>query len=254
LHVEVALLVTFVVVVLLLGGFCQGSTGFGFGLLCIGLLTIFFSVIDSLLIISTLTLIIASSILYKYRQYVEIKSLLKWFLPAAIMGRILAFGFLHSYGDTSWIKQLLGIFLFVMLAMLIWQKLQSKEQLAKLKWEHPGFAVASGFLASFIGGSFAIGGPFLVIYFLMKYQDKKHYIANLQAVFSITCLMTLLLHLFSGDYTLNIALYTLLGIPAVLIGSMLGGKLFSRLPLQKIQYFAYGIVFLAALNAVMFPG
>lgn len=172
-----------ILVFLFIGSFCQATTGFGFGLICIGLLTIFLSVKECLLIINTLTIVMSFLILWRYRTYIRLKSLVIWLLPAAIAGRTLAFVSLKFFGEMDWAKKALGLFLLLMVVYLILQKRRSRDQTQDLRWERPGFAMGSGLLAGFIGGAFAGGGPFLVVYFLMKYADKKYYIANLQVVF-----------------------------------------------------------------------
>lgn len=243
-----------ILVFLFIGSFCQATTGFGFGLICIGLLTIFLSVKECLLIINTLTIVMSFLILWRYRTYIRLKSLVIWLLPAAIAGRTLAFVSLKFFGEMDWAKKALGLFLLLMVVYLILQKRRSRDQTQDLRWERPGFAMGSGLLAGFIGGAFAGGGPFLVVYFLMKYADKKYYIANLQVVFFLQSIFTFGLHGMNGDYTAHVAIYMLAGIPVAMLGSYAGAKLFDRLPTARIQQAAYTIVLMAAVNAMIFSG
>jgi uncharacterized membrane protein YfcA len=236
----------------MLGSFTQGATGFGFGLIAIGLFSIFLNVRDSLLILNVLTVVLSLHLLWKYHKFIQFKALMAWLLGASLVGRLLAFLFVHNFGDTLWMKKLLGLFLIGMAVYLIWSKRKQGNERKLMFRDHPAFASISGFLAGFIGGSFGVGGPFLVVYFLMLYEDKRHYIANMQLSFVVMGLVTLSAHGIAGDFTAELAWYSAVGIPLVLIGAFAGSKLFHKLPIHRIQQLAYSIVILAGVNTLFF--
>lgn len=240
-----------IALVLLVGSFCQGATGFGFGLIAMGLLSMVMSVTDSLLLNTALTSFLTLIILHKYWRYIDVKPLLYSLLPAALVGRVSAYFFLHAYGGTDWIRKVLGLFLIGMVLFLIWQKRRETITGTKLDWSSPVLGAVAGLAAGWIGGVFGVGGPFLVMYFLARFDDKERYTANLQAVFLLLSVITLTAHGLGGDFTGTLALYIALGLPLIGIGTYAGMRLFDRLPMQRLHYVIYSIILFAGVNALI---
>ena len=132
--------------------------------------------------------------------------------------------------------------------VLLFKKKQSNSSFVM----KPAFPIALGFVGGFVGGVFAVGGPFFVIYYLMLYEDKHRYNANLQTTFVLTSIFSLILHGFHGDFNSAFYLYFLMGAISVFGGVSLGMKWFERLPRDQIQKLASFIVLLAGLNLILF--
>ncbi|WP_385941756.1 sulfite exporter TauE/SafE family protein [Thalassorhabdus alkalitolerans] len=236
----------FVFVIVVIGGFIQGASGFGFGLVAMGFLPLFLTLKESTLIVIALLFVASLSIVRKMYQYIELKGLLLIILPA-MAGRVFSFFILTAYGDMDVLKQVLGFFLIGMVIYLLLKKKASPS--AEMKLVTP---LVLGFLGGFIGGIFAVGGPFFVFYFLMLYQDKYKYNANLQVTVVITSLFTLLLHGLNGDFDVSLFGYILAGILGVFLGTALGLKWFENLPAAFIKNLAMIMVLLAAINLILF--
>ncbi|GAA0364069.1 putative membrane protein YfcA [Bacillus horti] len=237
----------FVIGIFIIGSFVQGASGFGFGLVAMGMLPIMFSLKDSTLLVMSLTLILSLNILSKIYKYIEWRSLFI-ILSGAFVGRLMAFFFLTTYGEMDFLKKWLGVFLVLLVLYLFFKK---DRQVSEV-WMKPIVPVLLGSLGGFIGGVFAVGGPFFVFYFLLLYQDKRKYNANLQATFFLTSLFTLILHGSHGDINTSFYLYFIVGIGSVFLGSTLGLKWFDRLPQALIKKLAMSLVLLAALNLILF--
>ncbi|RXT06560.1 sulfite exporter TauE/SafE family protein [Ammoniphilus sp. CFH 90114] len=239
--------IIFIIAILFIGSFIQGTSGFGFGLFSMGLLPIMLTLKDSTLLVMSLTLITSSLIVARVYKYIEWKGLLI-ILGMALIGRVFSFFVLNQYGNLHVMKQGLGLFLIFMVIFLLLNKDQTNSSI-KL---NPAFPVLLGFLGGFIGGVFAVGGPFFVFYYLMLYEEKHRYNANLQTTFVFTSLLTLLLHGFHGDFHGTLVLYFLLGAVSVFIGSTMGLKWFEKLPRDQIKKYASFIIFIAGLNLILF--
>ncbi|MBP1931197.1 sulfite exporter TauE/SafE family protein [Ammoniphilus resinae] len=239
----------YILIILFIGSFIQGSSGFGFGLFSMGLLSLILTVKDSILLILGLTILISIRILIKYYRFICWKELIP-ILCAALVGRIFAFFFIGQFGTSEMMKQWLG---FVLLGLVGYLFLRPKKELSRLPFsDHLLFPVLVGLAGGFVGGAFAVGGPFFVVYFLMFYQDKRNYNANLQVTFFLSNLFTLIMHGLNGDVTPKLSLYILLGSLAVLFGVSIGLKWFERLPKEFIQRLAYSIVLVAGINLLIF--
>lgn len=237
----------YVCMVLLIGSFIQGSSGFGFGLFSMGLLPVIFTLKDSTLLVLSLTLITSLSIIARVYKYIDIKGLLV-ILSAAMTGRVFSFFFLNWFGDMNFMKKWLGFFLIAMVFYLFFKKKQWNTSIIM----KPITPVILGFIGGFIGGVFAVGGPFFVFYYLMLYEEKHRYNANLQVTFVFTSLFSLTLHGIHGDFHSTMFIYFIIGAGSVLLGANMGLKWFERLQRERIQKLASFIVLLAGLNLILF--
>ncbi|WP_026691262.1 sulfite exporter TauE/SafE family protein [Alteribacter aurantiacus] len=232
--------------IILVGGFVQGASGFGLGLVVMGFLPLLLTIKESTLLVMVLLLVSALTIMKRVYQHVMLKGILM-VIAAAIVGRIGAYFVLTTYGEMDIMKQWLGFFLIGMVIYLIvTRKAPEKEQL------HPIIPIILGFLGGFVGGVFAVGGPFFVFYFLMIYKDKRRYSANLQVIVIVTSVMSLVLHGVSGDFYPEFALYVVVGVVSAMIGTQLGMRWFEKLPSHVIRNFAMTLVFLAGINLILF--
>ncbi|MCM3761713.1 sulfite exporter TauE/SafE family protein [Alkalihalobacillus oceani] len=237
----------FIFLIFLIGSFIQGVSGFGFGLFAMGFLPLMFTLKDSTLLVLSLTLFISLTIVFRIYRYIELKGFLV-ILCAALTGRVVSFFFLTSYGEMDILKKVLGFFLIGMVIYLLTKK---KGEPSKLLLK-PIFPITFGFVGGLIGGIFAVGGPFFVFYFLMIYKEKHRYNANLQTTFAVTSLFTMFLHGLNGDFDSTFLLYFAVGLVSVFVGANVGLRLFEKLPQEKIKLFAMCIVFLAAVNLLVF--
>jgi uncharacterized protein len=234
-----------ILLILFIGSFLQGTSGFGFGLFCMGLLPFFLPLKSCTLLVLALTIIISLRIVLKLREFVKIKEIFL-ILIFALVGRIFSFFFLNQFGDMDILKMTLG---FVLIGTVIYLNLKKKE-VSFLSFHRIYYAIIIGIVGGFIGGVFAVGGPFFVVYFLMVYSEKNIYNANLQ--FTFVCLNTfsIVLHGINGDFNHTLWLYLFIGIIVVLIGATLGLKWFQYLPNNRIKKLASIIVSLAAFNLI----
>ncbi|OQP05682.1 hypothetical protein B1690_12560 [Geobacillus sp. 46C-IIa] len=237
----------FVFAILFVGSLIQGASGFGFGLFSMGLLPILLTFKDSTLLVLALTILISLHVAVKFRKSIRGKDLLL-ILSFALAGRVLSFFILNFYGETEVMRKLLSL---VLIGMVIYLYMSEKNAYAP-SFEKPVFPMLIGLIGGMIGGIFAVGGPFFVFYFLMRYKEKESYNANLQASFVIMNSFTIVLHGIHGDFTDSFVLYFLLGAIAVLAGVRAGLKWFERLPHTRIKNVASFIVFAAGMNLLIF--
>jgi uncharacterized protein len=234
-----------ILLILFIGSFLQGTSGFGFGLFCMGLLPFFLPLKSCTLLVLALTIIISLNIVLKLREFVKIKDTLV-ILSFALVGRIFSFFFLNQFGDLDLMKMILG---FVLIGTVFYLNMKKKE-VSLMSFHRIYYEIIIGIVGGFIGGVFAVGGPFFVLYFLMVYREKNIYNANLQFVFVCLNIFSTILHGLNGDFNHALWLYLILGIVVVLIGVNLGLKWFQYLPNNRIKKLASVIVLFAAFNLI----
>ncbi|WP_147803771.1 sulfite exporter TauE/SafE family protein [Alkalicoccus halolimnae] len=242
----VELLVVFIV--LLAGSFIQGVSGFGFGLIAMSFLPLLFTVKESTLLVMSLSLFVAASIAIQIWQHMRWRSLII-LLSAAFFGRIGAFYVLSNYGELDVMRDFLGVFLLLVVLYLFFGAKRAGGLSADTLW----IPIVFGMMGGFVGGIFAVGGPFFVFYLLLVFADDKYaYSANLQLTFLFTNSMTVILHGVNGDFSGEFLLYFLIGIGTVLVGTRLGVKCFRYISQENMRRAAGAVVALAALNLIFF--
>jgi uncharacterized protein len=234
--------------ILCIGSFFQGASGFGFGLFSMGLLPSLLTLKDSTLLVLALTVVISLDLAIRFRSYIKLKEIL-FIVSSALVGRVLSFFILTSFGDMDQMKKLLG---FLLIGLVIYLVINEKNNVAP-RFKKTYFPILIGFIGGVIGGVFAVGGPFFVFFFLMRSAEKNSYNANLQATFVIINCFTMVLHGINGDITNSFFINFLLGLFAVLIGVHLGLRWFKRLSTQFVKRLASIIVLISALNLIIFP-
>lgn len=239
--------IIFVFIILFIGSFLQGASGFGFGLFSMSFLPFMFTLKESTLIAVALAVVASFTILVKVYKYVNYKALLL-LLSAAISGRIVAFFVLHHFGELAIMKKILG---FILIAMVVYI-LRSKQEKREGHQAMIVLAIVMGFLGGLIGGVFMTGGPFFVFYLMIASADKYSYTANLQATFFITGLVTVGLHGIGGDLDRQFLFYFIVGVVGVIVGSRLGMRWFEKLSQEQIKKLASAAVAIAGINLIFF--
>ncbi|UCZ52736.1 sulfite exporter TauE/SafE family protein [Bacillus shivajii] len=242
----IELLIIFLI--LLAGSFVQGVSGFGFGLIAMSFLPFFFTIKESTLLVVSLALVTCMSIVAQLYRHIQWKQLIV-LLSAALIGRIGAFFVLHFYGEMNIMKDILGVFLIGVVIYLFRSKGPKEGRVVNRTW----LPISLGLLGGFVGGVFAVGGPFFVFYLMLIFSDNKYaYSANLQVTFLFTNSMTILLHGFNGDFTTDYVIYFIVGVATVLIGSRLGVLCFNYISQENMKKLAGIVVAIAAVNLILF--
>ena len=232
------------------GSFVQGISGFGFGILAMSFMPFFFSVKDSTLLVVALAMMLSFSITIQLKKHIEWRSVFL-ILTFALIGRGFGFLVLYHFGELPVLRVVLGVFLLGVVVYLLVSPKPDPDRKRIPVW----IPVVMGLAGGFVGGVFAVGGPFFVFYFLMAFPDNRYaYTANLQVVFLLTSFTTVSLHGFSGDYTLTILLFILVGFIAVMAGSRLGVHLLNKVSNEQVKKLAALVVAVAAVNLILFGG
>lgn len=232
--------------IIMAGSFIQGVSGFGFGLIAMSFIPLLFTVKESTLLVVSLALVVAVSIGMQMWKHIQWRSLLV-LLSAAFFGRVGGFFILTRYGELDIMRDILGVFLLLVVAYLFFGTAKAKKVSLNTIW----IPIIFGFLGGFVGGIFAVGGPFFVFVLMIMFAGNKYgYSANLQVTFIFTNAITVILHGISGDFTSGFLLYFLFGVTAVLIGTKLGVICFKYISQENVRRIAGTVVALAALNLI----
>lgn len=211
------------------GGFVQGASGFGLGLVILALLGLLMPVREAAVFSVLAALCVNFFMLVRLRSYFSFRGI-KFTMPAMLVG--VPFGVFFLVRIDAFVLQvvLVIILLSAGLQTLLRDRLGRR---LKRPW-HPVFlGVPCGLLSGGLSGAYGTGGPPLLGYVLSQGFDRRHYAAALQSLFFISGCVRLFEMLRHG-LILPRMLPLLSGTAiAAVIGASIGLVLLHRIPEKK---------------------
>jgi uncharacterized membrane protein YfcA len=108
--------------------------------------------------------------------------------------------------------------------------------------------VLAGLGGGIVGGMFSASGPVMGWFFYRQPLPIEQIRATLLACFAVTTTLRSLLVGVRGELTMEIAWLTLASLPAIALGTWLGGRLTHRLPPQALRRWAFGLLTLMGVG------
>ena len=199
-------------------GFIRGATGFGFSMAAVTLMSFAISPLTAVMIAQVLQVASAPADLIAFRRDVDWPALGRLSIGALIgvpLGVMTA-----SAVPEEVLRLLLAIILLIGFVLLI----------AKVSFT-PGTkqAIATGAASGLFAGMAAMPSPPVVAYFLGTGQGKASTRASLLMFFCMTACVAISVAVLQGSFQMVALWQGLLALPAMTLGSRLGGILFKKL-------------------------
>ena len=223
--------------------FVQSVTGFGFGIFAMTMFPYLLpSFSEATMLSGLLALTTSSVIVFKYRAFIEWKSIV-WILFTFLV--ISAYSiFILSGLEEHFIKRILGFVL--VLASIYFSFFKERIKLkTNLKTQ-----IGMGVLSGFMGGFFGMQGPPAVLYFMASARNKNVYIACIQVYFLIGNIFMSCVRAYNGFFSREVALNYALGLFGILLGAYIGGKVFRKISEKWLKRAIY--CYLAVSGIVVF--
>ena len=230
-----------IIILVFLAGATQGLTGFGFGLVSVPIMIIFLPPIIVVPIVMVISTLLTLMILFEARRWVELRRILP-LMAAAVAG--MPFGtYLLKTLDISILKIVIGcvIVLFGVAFLKGYRREVKNEKLA--------FAPI-GFISGLLNGSTALSGPPVILFFTNQGIEKQVFRANIVAFFTVLNLVTIPYFCFNGLITLPIIKYSILLLPGMIAGAVLGIKLSHKVNERVFRNIALIIVTIAGIFSI----
>lgn len=224
--------------------FIQRTTGFGFGIFIMTILPHLLPSYGEATALSGLLAMVTSAIIVcRTYRYIVWRNLLP-ILSVFIVFSIVAIEFL-SIMRSETLHIILGITL-ILAAVYFWffsGRIKVKPNIAT--------QASLGTLSGFMGGFFGMQGPPAVLYFLSVSDTKEKYIALAQSYFLIGNLMMTIYRSHAGFVSPIVIHSWLLCIPAVLLGTWIGAKVYQRIPLPLLRKIVYVYIAISGVIALL---
>lgn len=215
-------IVLIVMAAVFVGAVIHGISGFAFGIIVLMVLPHFFGYSQALALVSFTTACVLAYNAYLYRKHIvwhEIPLALGVF----ICTDFLAVRLLKYVGDDPIWNVLLGGVFILMAAYLAWG-----QEKFKIKATTANAVIFNG-LGGLLNGLFGVGGPVAAMYFLTISKTKEEYQGTTQMLFFINITIDFLLRAASGMVDRTIMIYGVSSLWCVVIGLLIGKKLFERI-------------------------
>lgn len=179
----------------------------------------------------------------KYRKNVPYKTVLPLLISAMIIIPV-AVAFSAAVPDRIF-EILLGAILILLSAYFLFFDSKIKFTPSILK------GTLCGALGGALNGLFSTGGPPVVLYMTHATSDNKAYFAGIQFYFAITNIYATVMRAINGLVTLELLVYSAIGMLGCLVGDLLGRMVFDKLDGKKLKLIIYiGMIVSGALMII----
>jgi uncharacterized protein len=226
----------------ILAGFIQGLSGFGSVLVALPILVLFLDFQLAVPLVSIWGMTINIILLMQLRMHLRPKNILPLTL-AAIPGIPLGI-YVLKHANILVLEMLLGVLLLIFSLYFIWSG-------GKTRGLSRGWLYAAGFLSGCLGGGLAMSGPPVIIYTAVQPWDKDEIKSTLTGYFFLSGLIIIVFQTTSGLMTTEVFTGSLLSIPFIFLGVMLGSAGYRRLATEHYRQVVVGLITLLGLMTVI---
>lgn len=226
--------------VLFVAALVQGATGFGFGLVGLGLLgTLLAEFTDASVVLAVPCLTLTVAMLWRLRRRVELRRMLPLLVTAVVCIPVGVLALKHARPEALYL--VLGL----LLAAAVIQ--QAVPHLAAHRWHPVWLGVPCGVLSGLLGGAFNTGGPPVVAYVASQRFGRFRHVVTLQFAFTVFNVARIINLTAFGLLTWPLVLRGLAAVPAVLLGMFVGLRILSRMSDRTLRIIvAFALLLLSA--------
>ena len=226
-----------------LGAFIQGATGFGSGLLINAFWLHIMEPTHAIPLNVVTSLFISGVPIYKLRKKLDF-SKLKQFAIFGIVGIPIGM-YLLVISDPSKLKFSIGILLVIYAVLML--KISS----FSINVNNKSINNLVGFISGIIGGLTALLGIIPVAWFSVQRLPKNTKRGTYEPFIFITSIAAIISFAFAGLYKIEMIFDLLKIIPALLVGSWLGIKIYNKINDNLFRKVVLGLILLSGLFLVI---
>ena len=230
--------------IVLIGHFIKGLSGFASALFAIPLLALFLDIKFVVPVFLLFDFISGVILTIQNRRFIDRRSTLL-ILSGLVIGTAIGTYFLVSFGNEA-LKRVFGVVVILFaLKILISDKENIKRQISKI------WAPVSGLAGGCTGAMFGLNGPPLVLYLTRQLKDKQVFRATLYGIFFVDACYRLILYSFNKLITIEVIEFALYLTPFLLIGLLLGSKMHAKINEKIFKKFVASILVLTGIFLIV---
>ena len=217
----------------------QTITGFGFALIVMPLVTLVLGLPIAAPLVALTGLTLYAINVVRYRNALIAREVTRLGIAAALGVPVGVWALTHV--DEAIIKTLLGAIL-IGYALYSWARPFVMPGLS-LRW-----SLLAGFLSGCLGGAFNMPGPPLIVYGSLQAWGKDEFRGVLQALFFISSLLTVALHMLAQRVTPSVLTFYACAVPALGLGIFAGARLDRRVNRERFRALVIGMILLLGVS------
>ena len=228
----------------LIGSFIQRVTGFGFGVFVMTILPFLMPTYGEATALSGLMAMVnALWTTIRMWKHIDWKKSVALLLTFAVVSFFCIGALGHIDGHSA--RKVLGVVLVLLSIYFFF--LGGRVHIKPTV----GSQLTTGVISAAMGGFCAIQGPAAVVYFVSCAKDKDEYMGLISSYLLVTNIFMTCFRAGNGFVTLNVGAAWLCALPMIIVGNLLGTKLYNRLPGAVLRKVIYAYMAVAGVLAVL---
>lgn len=227
----------------IVASFIQRVSGFGFGIFVMMFFPFFLPSYGESVMLSGL-LAGSTALMISVKNWKFIRWQMMWIVTFFnVLFSFVATEYMRSLSNDV-LKQCLG----VVLTLIALYFLFGEGRMGRIFKSKPA-QITIGSVSGVMGGMFAMPGPPVVLYCISTLEDKKEYVATLQAFSVVFNSFYTIFRFNAGFYSENTWLWWVMGIGGAVIGSLLGSRCFELISNQTLKRIVYVMMIVSGMVA-----
>ena len=227
----------------IVASFIQRVSGFGFGIFVMMFFPFFLPSYGESVMLSGL-LAGSTALMISVKNWKFIRWRMMWIVTFFnVLFSFVATEYMRSLSNDVQ-KQCLG----VVLTLIALYFLFGEGRMGRIFKSKPA-QITIGSVSGVMGGMFAMPGPPVVLYCISTLEDKKEYVATLQAFSVVFNSFYTIFRFNAGFYSENTWLWWVMGIGGAVIGSLLGSRCFELISNQTLKRIVYVMMIVSGMIA-----
>ena len=227
----------------IVASFIQRVSGFGFGIFVMMFFPFFLPSSGESVMLSGL-LAGSTALMISVKNWKFIRWRMMWIVTFFnVLFSFVATEYMRSLSNDV-LKQCLG----VVLTLIALYFLFGEGRMGRIFKSKPA-QITIGSVSGVMGGMFAMPGPPVVLYCISTLEDKKEYVATLQAFSVVFNSFYTIFRFNAGFYSENTWLWWVMGIGGAVIGSLLGSRCFELISNQTLKRIVYVMMIVSGMVA-----
>ena len=227
----------------IVASFIQRVSGFGFGIFVMMFFPFFLPSYGESVMLSGL-LAGSTALMISVKNWKFIRWRMMWIVTFFnVLFSFVATEYMRSLSNDV-LKQCLG----VVLTLIALYFLFGEGRMGRIFKSKPA-QITIGSVSGVMGGMFAMPGPPVVLYCISTLENKKEYVATLQAFSVVFNSFYTIFRFNAGFYSENTWLWWIMGIGGAVIGSLLGSRCFELISNQTLKRIVYVMMIVSGMVA-----
>jgi uncharacterized membrane protein YfcA len=223
----------YVIAILFIATLIRSTLGFGEALVAVPLLALSTPVTVAAPLAVLVSVVVAGVMVARDWRHIQFRSASRLVL-SSLVGIPLGVLMLANVEDHL-VKLILGTVIVGFSAYSI-----AAGSIRRLHRDHAGWLMVCGFLSGILGGAYGMNGPPLVVYGTLRGWSPQQFRATLQGYFLPASIVGLIGYASIGLFTIAVARYFLLSLPAIALAILLGRVINRMLSGDRFFRLVYG--------------